>query len=81
MWPRICQGGDYELKTNKKSYFFIIILQITKSVVEHQFNRYVEEKLEELGQTLNETELERRRMQLRENATNDLYPGKPTFDS
>ena len=81
MWPRICQGGDYELKPNKKSYLFIRNLQITKSVVEHQFNRYVEEKLVELGQELNDTELERKRMQLRENATNDLYPGKPTYDS
>ena len=54
-------------------------LQITKSVVEHQFNRYVEEKLKEMGQTLNDTELEKQKNRLRENATADLYPGTDNF--
>ena len=80
MWPRICQGGDYGLKTITNSCQFRN-LQITKSVVQHQFNRYVEEKLEELGQGLSDEELEVKKKEIEENAQDDLYPGKPTFDS
>ena len=58
---------------------FIRVWQITKSVVEHQLNQYIEDKLKELGDDLSEEDKEEMKKEMKEQATEALYPGKSCF--